>query len=156
MATIPKVKILRAPQREGLIRARLRGAAVSKGPVLTFLDSHIECMIGWLEPLLDRIDQDWSNVPVPMIDIIDDKTLGLEALTDLKSLQIGGFDWSLIFRWFVIPEAEQKRKKHPAEPTRSPAMAGGLFSIDKDFFERLGMYDPGFDIWGELLLKTVS
>ncbi|XP_054091257.1 putative polypeptide N-acetylgalactosaminyltransferase 9 [Zeugodacus cucurbitae] len=39
----PKVKILRAPSREGLIRARLLGARYAKAPVITYLDSHCEC-----------------------------------------------------------------------------------------------------------------
>ncbi len=47
--------MFRKKERQGLIRCRMFGSTVAKGKVLTFLDSHVETGIGWLEPLLYRI-----------------------------------------------------------------------------------------------------
>ncbi|XP_020281572.1 putative polypeptide N-acetylgalactosaminyltransferase 9 isoform X1 [Pseudomyrmex gracilis] len=157
MMNYPKVRIIRANKREGLIRARLLGAAAAKAPVLTYLDSHCECTEGWLEPLLDRIARDPTTVVCPVIDVIDDTTLEYHW-RDSGGVNVGGFDWNLQFNWHAVPEREKKRHKNPAEPVWSPTMAGGLFSIDRAFFERIGTYDSGFDIWGgenlELSFKT--
>ena len=87
-----QVKIFRAPERVGLIRARLLGAAKATAPVLTFLDSHIECTPGWLEPLVDRIARNATNVVCPVIDVIDTETLEYQGN---GYFAVGGFDWNL-------------------------------------------------------------
>lgn len=147
MRQFPKVKILRLEKREGLIRARLRGAAVAKGKVLTYLDSHIECEDGWLPPLLQRIYQNSSTVVCPVIDVIDDTTFEYHY-SKAYYTNVGGFDWSLQFNWHPIPDRDRKKRKSHVDPVGSPTMAGGLFAIDKEYFEYLGSYDSGFDIWG--------
>lgn len=53
--TYDKVRIIRAPERLGLIRAKLFGSKNTTSSVLTFLDAHVECTKGWLEPLLEQI-----------------------------------------------------------------------------------------------------
>lgn len=61
----------------------------------------------------------------------------------------GGFNWKLNFRWYRVPQREMERRHNDkTAPLRSPTMAGGLFSIDKDFFYEIGSYDEGMDIWG--------
>jgi polypeptide N-acetylgalactosaminyltransferase len=47
-----------------------------------------------------------------------------------------------------LPERERLARPHDSEPFRSPTHAGGLFAIDRHWFEQLGFYDPGLQIWG--------
>ncbi|XP_041478614.1 polypeptide N-acetylgalactosaminyltransferase 1-like [Lytechinus variegatus] len=147
IAKLPvSVHVVKMKDRSGLIRARMAGAAVAKGQVLTFLDSHCEVTEGWLEPMLARIAEDRTTSVCPVIDVISDDTFQYQHGNDP---QMGGFGWSLFFKWYPVPKREQVRRKgDPTEPVRSPTMAGGLFAIDKSYFEELGQYDPGFNIWG--------
>uniref|UniRef100_A0A8D3AI95 Polypeptide N-acetylgalactosaminyltransferase n=1 Tax=Scophthalmus maximus TaxID=52904 RepID=A0A8D3AI95_SCOMX len=146
MSQFPKVRIIRLKEREGLIRARLAGAAVAKGEVLTFLDSHVECNVGWLEPLLERVYLDRRKVPCPVIEVISDKDMSY-MLVD--NFQRGIFKWPLVFGWSALPEEYIKKNNMTiSDPIRCPVMAGGLFSIDKKYFYELGAYDPGLDVWG--------
>uniref|UniRef100_A0A2K5ICB0 Polypeptide N-acetylgalactosaminyltransferase n=1 Tax=Colobus angolensis palliatus TaxID=336983 RepID=A0A2K5ICB0_COLAP len=146
LSGLPKVRLIRANKREGLVRARLLGASAARGDVLTFLDCHCECHEGWLEPLLQRIREEESAVVCPVIDVIDWNTF--EYLGNSGEPQIGGFDWRLAFTWHMVPERERIRMRSPVDVIRSPTMAGGLFAVSKKYFEYLGSYDTGMEVWG--------
>ena len=54
---------------------------------------------------------------VPLIEIIDDSTFEFHG-TPIQNIQVGGFDWNLIFNWHVTPEREMKRRQNKTDPIR--------------------------------------
>ncbi|GCB74413.1 polypeptide N-acetylgalactosaminyltransferase 6-like [Scyliorhinus torazame] len=143
------VKVVRQVERTGLITARLLGASVATGEVLTFLDAHCECFNGWLEPLLGRIAENDTAVVSPDITTIDLNTFEVSKPVRHGRLHNrGNFDWSLSFGWEAIPSLEIERRKDETYPIRTPAFAGGLFAISKAYFELIGTYDNQMEIWG--------
>ncbi|XP_041979485.1 putative polypeptide N-acetylgalactosaminyltransferase 9 [Aricia agestis] len=153
IGVLAKVTLIRTTRREGLIRARILGTKHVDSPVVIFLDSHCECTEGWLEPLLERIAEDFTIVVSPTIDHIDANTFEYIAQ---KYVQIGGFNWDLKFIWRHIPK--HKFQGNEYKPITTPAIAGGLFAISLEFFKKIGYYDDSFEIWGaenlELSFKT--
>jgi polypeptide N-acetylgalactosaminyltransferase len=111
---------------------RVEGARLAQSEIVVFLDSHIECTAGWLEPMIGRILEDRRNVVVPMIDSIDPDTFKFTA----GGLDIVAFDWGL-------RQAFPKRDIVDVHPVASPGMGGGLFAINRALFFELGGYDPG-------------
>ena len=114
-----KVRLLRMPERGGLMRARMAGIEAAEAEVLTFLDSHIEATDGWLEPLLERVALNPKTVACPVIEEVNDKTLQYKFVTrDL----VGVFHWNLDFDW-------QEVEREDWRPYETPVMAGGLFTM---------------------------
>merc|ERR550519_1538119 len=108
-----KVKLIRMPERGGLMRARMAGIEAATAEVLTFLDSHIEATTGWLEPLMERIHINPKAVACPVIEEVNDKTFQYKFVTrDLE----GTFTWNLDFGSTQIKRPEWS-------PYETPAMA---------------------------------
>lgn len=139
-----KVKLVRNSEREGLIRGRMIGASHATGDILVFLDSHCEVNELWLQPLLAPIMQDRKTVVCPVIDIINADTLIYSASPIVR----GGFNWGLHFKWDPVPASMLNGLEGQTAAIKSPTMAGGLFAMNRDYFNELGQYDSGMDIWG--------
>ncbi|KAI6225503.1 Polypeptide N-acetylgalactosaminyltransferase [Aphelenchoides fujianensis] len=144
-----KVRLIRNAEREGLIRTRTIGAKAATGEVVIFLDAHCEVNYNWLVPLLAPIRYNRKVMTVPVIDGIDMNTWEYRRVYGDADRHFRGiFEWGLLYKETEISPEEKARRKFNSEPFRSPTHAGGLFAIDKAWFEELGFYDPGLQIWG--------
>ncbi|XP_016414850.1 polypeptide N-acetylgalactosaminyltransferase 6-like [Sinocyclocheilus rhinocerous] len=111
------VKVVRQPERKGLITARLLGASKAQGEILTFLDAHCECFPGWLEPLLARIVEEPTAVVSPEITTIDLNSFQFhKPMASARAHNRGNFDWSLGFGWEAIPDYENAKRKDETYP----------------------------------------
>ncbi|KAM6216179.1 inactive polypeptide N-acetylgalactosaminyltransferase-like protein 5 [Rhynchocyon petersi] len=139
-----KVKLVRNERREGLIRARMIGASLATGDILVFLDSHCEVNREWLQPLLFAISKNTKMVVSPLIDVIDDLTLEYKPSPIVR----GAFNWKLQFKWDHVYSYEMDGPEGPTGPIRSPAISGGIFAIHRHYFNDIGQYDKGMELWG--------
>lgn len=133
--------------------SRMWGASNSIGPVLLFIDSHVEVMPGFMEPLLNEIAKNPNISAIPKIDSINRETMQLESSRHGRH----GLNINLDHTWIPVPDRILKEQKDPWEPFPSVTLLGAIFSIRKDYLLLLGGFDFDTNVYGaediELALK---
>ncbi|KAJ8308667.1 hypothetical protein KUTeg_013541 [Tegillarca granosa] len=110
-----KVKLYRNPERMGLIRTRTRGAELSTGDVIVFLDAHCECQKNWLPPLLTRIKNSRTRMAVPIVDGIDWDNFRYHPVYTTNHHR-GIFEWGFLYKESLVPKKELDTRKYHSEP----------------------------------------
>lgn len=112
------------------------------------MDAHCEVNLNWLPPLLAPIRRDKHVMTVPVIDGIDHNTFEYRPVYQGRTLSRGIFEWGMLYKESDVPPREMARHQYQTEPFQSPTHAGGLFAMNREYFLKLGGYDPGLLVWG--------
>ena len=132
-SAMPVVKLLRNEQQLGLAKLRNRGFYEAQYDVIVYISPTVVCTKGWLEPLLDLIDQKPQTIAVPHFDNIEDlvsysySSTPLEhvpSLTTSLSIRLGKMAFSGFYDHVEVP-----------------VVRGDVFAVRKSVFASLGLYD---------------
>ena len=74
-----------------------------------------EVFCGRLEPIVSHIKHNPRSMVCPMIDVINDRTLSYSGTGESS---VGGFWWSLHFKWITMQQSDAKRRTSPTDPYR--------------------------------------
>ena len=140
------VQFHRFDTNKGLIYCRRFGCQHATGDVVLVLDSHIEVKPGFIEPLLEAVDQNYKVIAAPVFEFWDtfDNTF---YLYDGEAL---GFDQYLT--WISIDHPKDGRN------FSTPAILGGTFLATTRFLKELDYFGRCMVGWGseniEIGMKT--
>jgi len=143
-AMSPKVRVILNEERLGLIKAKMKAVSMATADVLVFLEAHTIVNRDWLEPLLLRVAESPHALVQPTLDIIPQENF------DKYYRGAHGhwrFEWNMNLI-FTSPPDGGEFDDESDKPMPSPATSGGIFAIRRDWWNRLGFYDPEMREWG--------
>src|SRR5581483_5793589 len=95
-------------------------------------DAHVTVQPGWLDPLIDELDEPEVGMVAP-------------AIFSGESNDEGGFGrtWkNPDLEWLWLRRADTK-------PYAAPLLSGCFIAAKRHMLNDLGGFDPGFRVWGE-------
>jgi len=140
----PKVRVIKNQERQGLIKAKMAAVELARAPVLVFMEAHCIVNRQWLEPLLVRLAEYPRALVQPTLDVIPQDNFGKYYKGARGHWR---FEWNMNLI-FTVPPDPSELDMMESRPTSSPATSGGIFAIRRDWWNKLGFYDPEMREWG--------
>ncbi|ELR25511.1 glycosyltransferase, group 2 domain containing protein [Acanthamoeba castellanii str. Neff] len=141
--TYSKVRVVYNKRGLGVAGARMTGADRSTGDVVVFLDSHMEVTERWAEPFLLHLQNHPDSIVSAVIEGIDPRTQKWESMhpsLHLVTLRVRDLE----FKWSGSPP----EANITAAPIETASILGAAFGVARKWWEQVGKYDPGLEIWG--------
>lgn len=150
-AMSPKTRVFAFNERQGLIRAKMKGVEISVAPVIVFMEAHVRPNRQWLEPLLERLIHNPRVLAMPSLDHIRHDNWDSYFATPPGH-------WRYEWNFNLIYTNPGIHARGNAKPYSSPGTSGGIFAMKKDWFQSLELFDIGMLEWGgdhmELTMKV--
>ena len=158
LASVKKVKLVRNPEPLGLMMARQNGIEATTSNYFVVMDSHLEVSKGWLEPLVARLLEENKLLLSSHVGTINNDTFEVSFAKDGNSKVIIYDPLTMLEIWADYKLAYKQQRNGSVEPIPVAAVQGMTIAMKKDFFMKLGGFDPGMKQWGaeqfELSIKT--
>jgi GT2 family glycosyltransferase len=128
---IPRLRVIRSPERIGVAAARNLGADAAAGSLLVFSDAHVEP------------DADWARhferaLADPSVGAVGPAILAMGAPSE------AGYGR----RWKDAALNAQWLPRQAAHPYPVPMLGGGFLAMRREVFEETGGFDTGLLLWG--------
>lgn len=130
---LPKTTIYRQSQRRGLIKGRNLATEISTSDIVISVDPHVKVAEDWLPPIVDRINDNYRCVSVPLTTSLNPNTWQETGGFSTKT----GWHWNLDFYW---------RDDDVSDET--PCFSGHCFAYSKKWWVELGGFDRQMNKWG--------
>lgn len=151
-ALSPKVKVYAFAERQGLMRAKMKGVEMATAPVLVFMEAHCRPNKDWLQHLLHRVVLNPKVLAMPVLDHIPP-----DSWEGYFPTPAGHWRYEWNFNLVYTNPGGSIRNDIP-DVYNSPGTSGGILAMRRDWFLKLGLFDPGMREWGgdhmELTMKV--
>jgi GT2 family glycosyltransferase len=128
---VPRLRMIRSPERIGAAAARNLGADAAVGSLLVFSDAHVEP------------DPDWAR---HFERALADPSVGAvgPAIVAMGAPSEAGYGR----RWKDAALNAQWLPRQAAHPYPVPMLGGGFLAMRREVFEETGGFDTGLVLWG--------